>query len=329
MRWVFTLLFCSISAAAAPAAPPRGLTGPELFKGTCDASAACVLDNDRFVVASDEDNQLRIYSISHPGKPVSTVKLWDFLGIKKGAETDLEGAARRGNRIYWIASHGRNSAGEESPHRRQFFATDVLTNDTGTTLAVVEQPCHRLLSDLLSETRFALFGLNAASQLSAKEQGGLNIEGLSRTAGESLLIGFRSPVPEGKALLIPIENPEDLLRDKPARFGDAIRLDLNGLGIRSIDYHEGRYLIIAGDQQKGASSRIYIWNGDASSPRWAREIDLSSFNPESTLTFDSPMRHFVLSDDGGRKFDGKDCKDLKDAEQRWFRSYAAPWSLLD
>ena len=74
------------------------------YTDTCDASAAVALDADRFVVASDEDNVLRIYSLSRPGPPVSAISLSAFLQrTKKSPEADLEGAARVGNRVFWIS----------------------------------------------------------------------------------------------------------------------------------------------------------------------------------------------------------------------------------
>ena len=38
-----------------------------VFYGACDASAAVALDENTFVVADDEDNVLRIYSLKSPG----------------------------------------------------------------------------------------------------------------------------------------------------------------------------------------------------------------------------------------------------------------------
>ena len=48
-------------------ASPRMVT----FNGACDASAAVALDANTFVVADDEDNILRIYSLEKPGMPVA------------------------------------------------------------------------------------------------------------------------------------------------------------------------------------------------------------------------------------------------------------------
>ena len=72
----------------------------------------CIRDR-QFVVANDEDNVLRIYREGRTAAPVSALDLSEFLkSDPKHPEADIEAAARIGNRIYWIASHGTNSEGE-------------------------------------------------------------------------------------------------------------------------------------------------------------------------------------------------------------------------
>src|SRR5688572_4915266 len=112
----------------------------------CDASAAVALDAQHFVVADDEGNVLRVYKRGEP-KPVNEFNVAKFLlGKGKKSETDLEGAAMVGNRIYWISSHGRNREGEEAPNRQRFFATAVTTQG-GLRLIPVGAPYPSLLDD--------------------------------------------------------------------------------------------------------------------------------------------------------------------------------------
>ena len=94
--------------------------------GMCDASAAVPLGPDHFVVANDEDNNIRVYRADRAGPPVQGVNLAPFLRLsRKSAELDLEGAVRIDDRVYWITSHGRNEKGRDQPSRRHFFATDI------------------------------------------------------------------------------------------------------------------------------------------------------------------------------------------------------------
>src|SRR5690349_1982196 len=114
---------------ALPALGQGGSAAPHVFTGTADASAAVALDADRFVVGSDEDSLLRVYRRSAPGKPVEIIDISRFLQLtKKSPETDIEAAARIGDRIYWITSHGENISGKDRPNRHRFFATDIRTN---------------------------------------------------------------------------------------------------------------------------------------------------------------------------------------------------------
>ncbi|HOB33588.1 MAG TPA: DUF3616 domain-containing protein, partial [Verrucomicrobiota bacterium] len=272
-------------AAAFTVCGQQGLSTPALYTGTCDASAAAALDNDRFVIGNDEDNVLRVYSRSRPGPPVWTIDLSDFLGVKKSVEADIEGATRVGDRIYWISSHGRNEDGELRPGRQRFFATQIVTNDAGVVLAPVDRPCATLLEAMVNEPALRRFNLAQAAQRGSKQRGTLSIEGLSASPEGGLLIGFRSPVPDGKALLLPLLNPEELLQGGPARFGAPILLDLGGLGIRSIEWEGDGYWIIAGHHDDDVPSRLYFWKGGSSPARWARQVSLSFLNPESTLSF--------------------------------------------
>src|SRR6185295_9197605 len=100
------------------------LQNPQMYSDMCDASAAVALDENHFAVADDEGNILRIYKRGE-AEPTRDYDVGKFLGNSKHTESDLEGAARIGDRIYWISSHGRNREGEVAPHRQRFFATEI------------------------------------------------------------------------------------------------------------------------------------------------------------------------------------------------------------
>ena len=103
---MLSALALTLFAGSAPGAPASAAMG---YRGPCDASAAVALDADHFVVAGDEDNTLRVYRRGRP-EPVGEAPLAAFLA-SGNKESDLEAAAAVGQRIYWIASHGRNSKG--------------------------------------------------------------------------------------------------------------------------------------------------------------------------------------------------------------------------
>ncbi|PTT87482.1 DUF3616 domain-containing protein, partial [Pelomonas sp. HMWF004] len=181
MRGLAALLLCAAAAAAAAGAPVQ-------HDGLCDASAAVALDARHFIVADDEHNRLTVYRRGE-ARRVGEVALDRFLKADK--EADLEGAARLGGRIYWIASHARNSAGQLRPDRQRFFATEVSDK----TVAPVGQPYTTLLADLVAAPALAPLKLTQAASRAAEAEGGFNIEGLAAGPdGESLLIGLRNPI---------------------------------------------------------------------------------------------------------------------------------------
>ncbi len=307
-----------------PLAARLNLVRRARYFGMCDASGAVAVSSNLFIVASDEDNILRLYHADQPGMPVKAFDCNDFLELRgKSLEADLEGAARIGNRAFWMGSHGRNIDGKERLNRHRFFATDIVVNGGDVTLTPVGKPCKTLLEDLLADSRFARFHLEEAARLTPKATGALNIEGLSATADGHLLIGFRNPIPGGKALLIPLLNPDEVVEGKPARFGAALQLDLGGLGIRDIAWHAGTYVIIAGSYHGGRHFRLYHWAGPGSQPVRLKVDHLNDYHPEALVIYpDRGLREFqVLSDDGTFRIDGCPCKDLKDPTRRAFRSF--------
>jgi hypothetical protein len=288
----------------------------------CDASAAIGLDHDYFAAASDEDNILRFYRLSQPGAPIHSTNLAQVLGLKKKAELDLEGAARLGPVTFLITSHGRNAAGEPAPQRHQLFALTIAGREGNYQVTQVGRSYTNLLADLAREPDFARFGFASATGRAPKEVGGLNIEGLTDTPDGRLLIGFRNPIPDGKALLIPLLNPKGVVAGEPAAFGTAILLDLGGLGVRGLgSLPDGSYYIVAGPKGGGGQSRLYFWPDEAATPEVVPQLLPAGANPEGICFHDSQRSQFlILTDDGSRRMGGVDCKKLPEAS-RQFRAY--------
>jgi len=318
------LIVSSLISFAAAATAEIKVSAPVAHTGMCDASAAVALGSDYFAVANDEDNIIRIYRADRPGPEVWKLNLASFLQLgRKSGELDLEGAARIGDRIYWITSHGRNETGKDQPSRRHFFATDIRFGGDRAVLKPAGRAYVYLLQDLVNAPELKPFKLAAASRLPPKEPGGLNIEGLCATPDGHLLIGFRNPLINGKALLVPLLNPAEVIAGgKSARFGDPVLLDLEGRGVREIALCNDRFLIIGGAVDGKDKSRFYEWLGGADRPAHFGRVHFEHMNPEGIAFYpDSGWKRFlVLSDDGGRLVDGKRCKDLKDPARKNFRS---------
>lgn len=313
------LLFCATVTRLSGASLGEPLT----FTGTCDASAAVSLGGELFAVANDEDNILRFYRLDQAGAPVQTYDLSSaLLERRSGPEADIEAAARLGSRCFFITSHGRDAEGKPAPARRRLFALEFTPQDRRVAVQPVGKPCTNLVADMARHPKLAHFGLADASRLAPKTPGSLNIEALTDTPQGALLIGFRSPVPEGRALLVPLLNPNEVLTGRAPEFGDPLRLDLNGLGLRGIGSTGRGYYLLAGPAAGGGKCRLFLWEGGEARPRLVAGVDFSGLNPEAICFHDSAGRSdlVVLSDDGDRAVRGNACKDLPEA-QRKFRAY--------
>lgn len=281
---------------------------PVTYTGLCDASAAVLLDGDRFVVANDEDNLLRTYSLSRPGAQLAALDVGAFLGADK--EADIEGAARIGNRIWWITSHGANKDGKPRPDRHRLFATDVQER-AGDVAVTPHGDGRKSLDALLSGSIGKRYGLEKAARQAPESANGLNIEGLAAAPSGGLLVGFRNPVPGGRALIVPLANADAYLASNKGNavapvFGEAIELDLGKRGIRSIERVPGTqdYLIVAGPPGPATSGTFALFGWRMGKPPVQLNTDWpADFRPEGLMVDGATKKIHVLSDDGD------DCKD--------------------
>jgi hypothetical protein len=286
----------------------------EKYNEMCDASGAVALGSDHFIVANDELNVLKIYKRGKPA-PVSSVDVSKFLGTKPKKESDLEGAAMIGNRIYWISSHGTNAEGQPREQRRRLFATEIVGTNPPT-VKPVDKPYTMLVEDL--NAKFPELKLEAASKIAPKLPGGLNIEGLAADNG-ALLIGFRNPLYGDEALVIPLENPEDVVIGKPPRFGTPSKLALEKRGIRSMEWIGSRFLIIAGPVGSTGTFNLYSWSGPKDQKLVKLNTDLLGLNAEAIFSIPGTDEVQILSDDGTVQIGGMECKDQSITKQS-FRS---------
>jgi hypothetical protein len=315
---VFCPLLLLLGTATASAAP---LAKQTTHYGLCDASAAVALDNSLFVLGGDEDNVLRVYRRGESGKALQEFDLTDFVKpAKKNPEVDIEGAAQLGDTVFWIGSHGTNKNGKPAPNRRRLFATKFTMSGGRVAMEPVGNPYTTLVDDLVSAPHLKKYKFAEAASTIPKSPEGLNIEGLAATPDGKLLIGFRAPIVEGKALIIPLDNPGEVIQRDRAKLGTPVELDLGGLGIRSIDYWPARkeYLIVAGPYAKG-SGRVYLWSGQPDDgAREVTGIDLKGWAIEAAIIYpDLAGRSAQLvSDDGAMP----ECEDLKKGEIPRFRA---------
>ncbi len=313
------------------AAPPLKTLAPTpgTYRQACDGSGGVALDFDHFLSFADDDQVIRVYTRGADGGPTQTLDINSGIGLAAGDEADLEDAARVGNRIYVITSHGRTKDGVKQTSRYRYFALDIA----GTTFNAVGSANH-LLQDLLVAANWdtpnpaIIASLTSASQLGqttvptlAPEDQGTNIEGLAWANGK-LLIGFRNPQASSHALVVTLTNPDAVLTaGATAHFGEAIELDFGGLGIRSMTWSPllGAVLVIAGPHDSNGGFKLYKWSGTAQgAPVLIQDLaTTATSHPESVIAYPDTKDVQIVYDAGDATIGNTTCKKAALADRQF------------
>lgn len=299
------------------------------FFGIANPSGAVALNNNRFIVADDEINQLLIYDPSFPDKPVQSIMLSAvFPGqISDGEdlEIDLESVAEIEGIYFWLGSHSTSKNGEDRPARQRLFAIDIKPLAKGEFKVKPAGEIYTGLIESLSEDgRFKQYQLDKAKNTAPKAIGGLSIEGLAATPEKTLLIGFRNPLAGGKvnkdrlqkakALLVELLNPFEVIHGVAARFADPVELDLDGFGIRDITWQKKhKYLVVAGPYHDNLPTedhpreqfKLYQWSSKSNEIKRFKSVKLDELNVESAFFMSGRDDQAILLSDDGKTGDGK------------------------
>ncbi len=270
--------------------------GTPIQGGTFEASGvAAVLGTDGVLFVDDsrpgEVLWMQLNSAgdqSGPAKPVQT-------GV---SIEDPEGITSDGSYFYIIGSQSSIKAGAREGLARFTFdpATQTVTKAEAIT------GLRSFLVNNVPELK------NFADQKG--EEGGLNIEGIAWDPDPEhrrLLLGLRSPLVNGNALVVPIK-----LRDGNGPFSienlqlaepNAIQLQLGGLGIRDIQYDSRlkSFLIISGapEHHEKTAFTLWEWNGDGNQsnadakPREEATLDMR-MKPEGVTRLKLPGREMIF-----------------------------------
>jgi hypothetical protein len=258
------------------------------YNGLCEASAAAVLDDVNFAVASDDSETLAIYRRGQ-AEPIATVE--------HKAVTDLEGAARIGDTIYWLTAHSLSKGGEDKPKpkRKVLFATKIVANAPAGGAAATP-------SLTASGANFVKLRERLAPKLGVPESElakWLNIEGLAATPDGNLLAGVRSRNKnDARAYVVSIDQPASLVGTAPSTAGPAAAptarslppLNLGGRGIRSMErVGEGTrpYLIVAGprNDRDEISFALFWWDGASDRVTAGPAVDFGDMTPEALIAW--------------------------------------------
>jgi hypothetical protein len=275
--------------------------------GIYEPSAIQQLADGRFLVAEDEkDHPLSLVTIAADGSASSAALTATLLQVFSSfwKLDDLEGlAADRAGFVYAITSHSRDDDGDEKKSREKLVRFRVEGE------RVVDPKVIDGLKKALT-TRHAV--LAAAAQVrDVKAGGGLNIEALEVTPDQQrLLIGFRSPLRDGRALIASVENPSAIFEsDEDPRIAPLLEeLDLGGQGIRGLSYVPaiGSYLVIGGPPtREPADFDLWSWSGQPGAT--ARRVKVAGLKGFARAEGVSPAvvggkeRIVIVSDDGKRE----------------------------
>jgi pSer/pThr/pTyr-binding forkhead associated (FHA) protein len=208
---------------------------------------------------------------------------------------DMEGIAYGDGYFYVTGSQGDPKGGDQNAIAR--FKFDPATQTIQGTEVIPN--LRQFLLENVPE-------LKGQGDKKGKE-GGLNIEGLAwdpRAEDKRLLLGLRSPQLNGKAMIVAIKltNPSGPFSMDNLRLAEprAIQLELEGLGIRDIQYdiRLQAFLVIAGAPEHGETKlgfKLWEWSGETSpsDSKLLKKSDLdTAMHPEG-------VTHLVV---GGREF---------------------------
>lgn len=205
---------------------------------------------------------------------------------------DLEGITTDGRYFYVVGSQSKSRGADQAGLAR--FTFDAATQRAAGTEAA--SGLKKFLSDSVAE----LHGMEKTKY----NDGGINVEGIAwDPVNTRLLLGLRSPVVDGQALIVPLKfrDPKAALsfENLEVEGGKAIRLSLAGGGIRSIEYDQERkafFLITgAGPNSEKMDFKIWEWSGNGQGPT-LREMNTFDrrLKPEGITRVSTAARDFVF-----------------------------------
>jgi len=278
--------------------------------GLYEPSAIQQLPDGRFLVVEDEqEHSFSLLSLQADGtassEPVEPG--WFQGGGAVWNMEDLEGLTiDKLGFLYAVTSHSRDSDGDAKKPRDKLARFRVEDGRVGKPVVVGG------LKRALTEAHPVLAAAALVSQ--AKSGNGFNIEALEIAPDtQHLLVGFRSPLQDGCALIASIENPTAIFEaDASPQVSNLLQtLDLGGQGIRGLAYVASLngYLVVGGPiAREGESFKLWFWSGEPKVP--ARRVtiaglpDFARTEGVSQALIDGVARIVIVSDDGNRK-DGK------------------------
>ena len=266
------------------------MAGSAITGGPYEASGVIqVPGTDKVLFVDDgRPGEVFLMQIDASGQQVGAVK-----AISTGAVVENpEAITSDGTYFYIVGSQSNPKRAAQNAIARFAFAAEAQS------VSKVE---------VISDLRQLLVTNVAALKGDAEKRGvdgGLNIEGLAwDPQNQRLLLGLRSPIRSGQALLVPLK-----LRDSNApftaeniNFGESqlLQVPLGGEGVREIFYDAQlkSFWLISGAPENAQRGEFILWqwDGSAGSAQPARKVTLdSAMKPEGLTEFRSGDQRFLL-----------------------------------
>lgn len=279
---------CSSTSSRSEQEVPKGIT--PFGGGKFDASGVVDVPGTAGILFVDNGREGQVFwmELDQKGKQVGSIN-----GLNLGVNIeDLEGITTDGTSFYVVSSQSRPKAIATGGLVR--FKFDNRSNSIKDAESITG--LKKFLVENVAELR-------QSGETTGKD-GGLNIEGVAWDSGRNrLLLGLRSPIVDGNALVVPLR-----LRDRRGPFSldnlevensKAIRLPLGGVGIRSIEYDARAkvFRIISGaaENQDQTDFVLWEWNGDEQKPMIQETKKFEgSLKPEGVARVTVGSRNFLI-----------------------------------
>ena len=221
-----------------------------------------------------------------------------------GKLDDLEAMAiDKHGYVYAITSHsrtertGRLSAARQKLVRFRIEGERVKDSAVAPPLKRAIAACDPVLAE-------------AAEAKGRGETEGLNLEGLAfNKDGSQLWLGFRCPLKDGRAIILVIENPQEIFENQTPRLAkQEILLDLDGAGIRGLAYApqlDGYLILAAQEEKKKRPFKVWFWSGERSDV--ARKVEIKGLKDLRRAEGITPVKLgdaegiVIVSDEGESK----------------------------
>jgi hypothetical protein len=267
--------------------------------GIHEPSAIQQLPDGRFLVAEDEKEFPFSLVSLHADGSVGSAPLQLDGGVGKLADLEALTIDPAGN-LYAITSHSRNSEGEGKKSREKLLRFRIEGNRMVSAVVVAN------LKAALIAAHAVL--AQAATILDVKNDGGLNIEALEMAPDGRLLIGFRSPLLGGRAIVASLDNVAAAFDGTPRIAPELLTLDCGGHGLRALSWVPALngYLLVSGPVARElVQFRLWFWSGKAGeNPRPVSVAGLPGFGHAEGISpalVDGAPKIMVVSDDGSRE----------------------------